>query len=185
VNSLEEEINSISQIVSNLITFSDSNKHQIEPVDLNEMIDSIINLVKYNAKYKNIQISFKKKNNPIFLKANKTEIKQVILNLMKNSFEAMPSGGKLNIETGETNGRDSSLVEITFQDTGGGIKRHNLNDVFLPFYSTKKDTYGNLGLGLSVSYGIVKKYDGTIAVRNLNGCGCKFTLRFPQNPREH
>jgi PAS domain S-box-containing protein len=185
VNSLEEEINSISQIVSNLITFSDSNKHQVEPVDLNELIDSIINLVKYNAKYKNIQISFKKKNNPILLKANKTEIKQVILNLMKNSFEAMPSGGRLNIETGETNGRDSSLVEITFQDTGGGIKRHNLNDVFLPFYSTKKEMNGNLGLGLSVSYGIVKKYEGTISVRNLNGCGCEFTLRFPQNPGEH
>ncbi len=184
VNSLEDEINSISQIVSNLITFADSNKDQIEPVELNELIDSIINLVKYNAKYKNIQISFKKQSNPIFLKANKTEVKQVILNLMKNSFEAMPSGGKLNIQTGEKDGGDSSLVEIIFQDTGAGIKRHNLSDVFLPFYSTKKDRYGNLGLGLSVSYGIVKKYDGSIAVRNLNGCGCEFTLRFPRTPGE-
>jgi PAS domain S-box-containing protein len=185
VISLEEEINSISQIVSNLISFSDSNKHQIEPVELNELIDSIVSLVKYNAKYKNIQISFRKKHDPIFLRANKTEIKQVVLNLMKNSFEAMPSGGKLDIQTGEINERDCSLVEITFQDTGGGIKRYNLNDIFLPFYSTKKDRYGNLGLGLSVSYGIVKKYDGNIAVRNLNGCGCEFSLRFPQNPGKH
>jgi len=181
VNSLEEEINSISQIVSNLISFSDSNRHQIELVELNELIDSMVNLIKYNARYKNIHISFKKKSNPIFLKANKTEIKQVILNLMKNSFEAMPSGGKLNIHTAEKNGQDSSLVEITFQDTGSGIKRHNVNDVFLPFYSTKKDRDGNLGLGLSVSYGIVKKYDGTIAVRNLNGNGCEFTIHFPKN----
>jgi histidine kinase len=91
----------------------------------------------------------------------------------------------LNIQTVEKDGGDSSLVEIIFQDTGTGIKRHNLNDVFLPFYSTKKDMYGNLGLGLSVSYGIVKKYDGSIGVRNLDGCGCEFTLRFPRNPGEH
>ena len=184
VNSLEEEINSISQIVSNLITFADSSKHQVEPVELNELIESIINLVKYNAKYKNIQISFNKQSNPIFLRVNRTEIKQVILNLMKNSFEAMPSGGRLNIQTGEKDGADSSLVEIIFQDTGTGIKRHNLNDVFLPFYSTKKEMHGNLGLGLSVSYGIIKKYDGSIAVRNLDGCGCEFTLRFPRKKDE-
>jgi PAS domain S-box-containing protein len=184
VNSLEEEINSISQIVSNLISFSDNNKQQIEAVELNGLIDSIIGLVKYNAKYKNIQISFKRQTDPLFLKANRTEIKQVILNLMKNSFEAMPLGGRLNIQTAESGAGDPSLVEITFQDTGTGIKGHHLHDVFLPFYSTKKDMYGNLGLGLSVSYGIVKKYEGSIAVRNLNDSGCEFTLRFPRNPAE-
>lgn len=185
VNSLEEEFNSISQIVSNLITFADSNPRHSELVELNELIDGIVTLVKYDARYKNITISCEKNNEPIVLNANKTEIKQVVLNLMKNSFEAMPSGGELRIHTLVRKVLDSSIVEVTFQDTGCGIKRQNIHDVFLPFYSTKKDRDGNLGLGLSVSYGIVKKYGGTIEVRNLNGCGCEFTLRFPQTSEEH
>ena len=184
VNNLEEQLNSISQIVSNLISFSDSKKRQLEQVDVNELIASIINMVKYNAKYRRIVICFQKKNDPLYLKINKTEFKQVILNLMKNSFEAMPKGGHLTIKTGEIRQKASSFVEVIFQDTGCGIQNENVNDIFLPFYSTKKDTYGNLGLGLSVSYGIVKKHHGTIAVRNMNGKGCEFVVRIPQNQAE-
>jgi PAS domain S-box-containing protein len=181
VNHLEEEIQSISQIVSNLISFSDSSRSQLENVNLNELIASMINLVRHNAKYKNIDICFRKKQEPIALRINKTEIKQVVLNLMKNSFEAMPDGGKLTIRAATKSVDDSIYVEMKFRDTGCGIKKHDVHDLFLPFYSTKKEKFGNLGLGLSVSYGIVKKYDGTIEVRNLNGSGCEFTIRIPQH----
>jgi PAS domain S-box-containing protein len=181
VNNLEEEIQSISQIVSNLISFADSSRNQLENVNLDELITSIISLVRHNAKYKSIEIRFRKTEEPITLRINKTEIKQVILNLMKNSFEAMPDGGKLTIKAAAKRVDNSTYVEMKFHDTGCGIKKRNIHDVFLPFYSTKKDKFGNLGLGLSVSYGIVKKYNGTITVRNLNGSGCEFTIRIPQN----
>ncbi len=184
VNNLEEEIQSISQIVSNLISFSDSSRNQMERVNLNELITSIISLVRHNAKYKSIDICFQKKEDPIYLRINKTEIKQVILNLMKNSFEAMPDGGKLIIKAAAKTVGNSIYVEMKFHDTGCGIKKRNIHDIFLPFYSTKKEKFGNLGLGLSVSYGIVKKYNGTIAVRNLNDSGCEFTIRIPQHQNE-
>lgn len=184
VTNLEEEIQSISQIVSNLISFSDSSTNQIENVNLNDLITGIISLVRHNAKYKSIDICFQEKGDPIYLRINKTEIKQVILNLMKNSFEAMPEGGKLTIKVAAKTVDKSSYVEMMFRDTGCGIKKRNIHDVFLPFYSTKKEKFGNLGLGLSVSYGIVKKYTGTITVRNLNGSGCEFVIRIPRHPNE-
>ncbi len=180
VNSLEEELKSISQIVSNLISFSDSSKNLVEQVDVNELIASILNLVEYNARYRRIFIHFHRKADPLPLRINKTEMKQVILNLIKNSFEAMPSGGHLTVATGRRKQGETRLVEIVFQDTGCGIGDRKVNDIFLPFYSTKKDGHGNLGLGLSVSYGIIRKYHGTITVRNRDGAGCEFTIRVPQ-----
>ncbi|UCF98473.1 MAG: ATP-binding cassette domain-containing protein [Spirochaetaceae bacterium] len=184
VNNLEEEIQSITQIVSNLISFSDSSRNQMERVNLNELITSIIRLVRHNAEYKSIDICFQTNEEPIYFRINKTEIKQVILNLMKNSFEAMPDGGKLIVKVADKKTGESPYVEIKFQDTGCGIKKRNIHDVFLPFYSTKKEKFGNLGLGLSVSYGIVKKYNGTITVGNLSGSGCEFIIRIPRHPSE-
>jgi PAS domain S-box-containing protein len=181
VNNLEEELKSISQIVSSLISFSDSTKEHMEQVDINELIAGIINMVKYNAKYRRIVIGFQKRKEPLWLRINKTEFRQVILNLVKNSFEAMPEGGHLTITTRERKQEVSSCVEIVLQDTGCGIQ--NVNDIFLPFYSTKKGVNGHLGLGLSVSYGIVKKHHGSISVRNRPGRrGCQFTVQIPRSP---
>jgi two-component system C4-dicarboxylate transport sensor histidine kinase DctB len=70
---------------------------------------------------------------------------------------------------------------MTFQDTGPGISDENPQNIFLPFYSTKKGSEQNLGLGLSVSYGIIKKYHGTITVENVEGAGCQFVITLPQS----
>ncbi|HEC61925.1 MAG TPA: PAS domain S-box protein [bacterium] len=88
VDDLHEEIASISNIVSNLITFSDSKKSGNEDIELNELIEKMVKLVKFNAQKKNIKINFSSAKETIRMRANKNEIKQVILNLMKNSFDA-------------------------------------------------------------------------------------------------
>lgn len=176
---MEEEITSISQIVSNLVTFTGDMQKTIEYFDLNELLTGIINLVKYNAKYRKIRIDFQYDADNIMINANKTEIKQVILNLMKNSFEAMPAGGSLLIKTEQILHHDAPSARMIFQDTGCGISDHALKDIFLPFYSTKKERDDNMGLGLSVSYGIIKKYKGTITVENTQGAGCRFTIIIP------
>ncbi|MEW5815996.1 MAG: ATP-binding protein, partial [Spirochaetota bacterium] len=179
VDNLNEEITYISNIVSNLITFSDSNTICDEEIDLNELFKRMINLVKYNARNKNIKVNFKTSQNVIKMKADKNEIKQVILNLMKNSFEAMPGGGNIYITTTQNKSNNSEFIVITFRDTGSGIKGNNPGDIFLPFYTTKKASRENLGLGLSVSYGIIKKYNGNISVKNLEGSGCQFKITIP------
>lgn len=68
---------------------------------------------------------------------------------------------------------------ITIRDNGTGIKLENPNDIFLPFTSTKGSNSGNIGLGLSVSYNIIKKNKGSITVENLLPNGCKFSLWLP------
>ena len=180
LDNLAEEIDYIAHIVKNLVSFSDGSEAAKEEIELNELIRTIINLVRHNAKYKSIEISFSPDSRPLVLSANKNEIKQVLLNLLKNSFEAMPTGGSVRIKTECVRERESVHACITIEDTGPGIGEENPENIFLPFYSTKKGSGENVGLGLSVSYGIVKKYNGTIDVVNLQERGCRFTIRLPQ-----
>jgi len=184
LNELEGEFDSISQIVNDLVTFSDNNRTLIEIVDINELIAGILNLVKHSAARRNIAIHFEKANDPIKVHINRTEIKQVILNLIKNSFEAMPESGDLTVLTAETRDKGSIQAEITVRDTGCGIPKHDIKEIFVPFYSTKKGSNANLGLGLSVSYGIIRKYNGTISVKNRNGAGCQFSIILPKKKKE-
>jgi signal transduction histidine kinase/ABC-type branched-subunit amino acid transport system ATPase component len=180
IENLDNEIHYIANIVSNLITFSDDKKINKEDVDLNEIIFNILSLIRYNAKHKNIKIFFDPADECVKVTANKNEIKQVILNLLKNSFEAMPSGGKIYIDTKKSRNENSDIVSVHFRDTGYGIKDNTPYNIFLPFYSTKTEKAENLGLGLTISYGIIKKYNGSIKVENCNNAGCRFTITFPQ-----
>jgi PAS domain S-box-containing protein len=139
---IEDQIKYIATIVSNLLTFSDSNRLAME------------------------------------------ELEQVVLNLLKNSFEAMPAGGTVSISAEHGQDKDGDFLLLQVQDNGPGISHENLSDIFLPFSSSKKNGQGNLGLGLYVSYGIIKKYHGQIGVENL-ASGCRFTIRLPRAARTH
>lgn len=180
IDDIHEAMSGIAAIVSNLHAFSDNTQSLIEELDLNAIIHSMLHLIKHNAQYKHIVIHFAPSEAELPIRANKNEIKQVILNLLKNSFEAMPAGGEIFITTLLTYQNGANVVQLTFKDTGPGIGDDNPNNIFLPFYSTKKGSEHNLGLGLSVSYGIIKKYNGTITVENLpHQAGCQFLITLP------
>ena len=100
------------------------------------------------------------------------QLRQAFLNIIKNSFEAMPEGGKLTVSTAQKDGK----VEVTIGDTGKGISEENLELVFTPFFSTK---HGGTGLGLSITSHIVKEHKGTIGFQTYLGLGTAFTIRFP------
>jgi two-component system sensor histidine kinase AtoS len=180
ISNIEEELTDIKQIVSNLISFSDSKKIVNEEFELNDLIASILNLIRFNAKNKQIRIEYTPAEHSIHLNANMNEIKQVILNLLKNSFEASDGGGEICIQTSSVHMNGQAFACIVFTDDGIGIEDENPDNIFLPFYSTKQGNDANLGLGLSVSYGIIKKYRGNISVKNLKGSGCEFTITLPQ-----
>ncbi|GAK55594.1 histidine kinase [Candidatus Vecturithrix granuli] len=182
VDDIQEEMTSIANIVSNLHTFSDNKQSTSEEVEVNVLIHNMLNLIRFNAKYKHITIHFDPCEADTTIQANKNEIKQVLLNLFKNSFEVMPSGGEIFINTRLARVNGAPVVQIQFKDTGPGISDDNPANVFLPFYSTKKGDEHNLGLGLSVSYGIIKKYHGAMSVENLENSGCQFTMTLPQSP---
>ncbi|MGL1892988.1 MAG: ATP-binding protein [Spirochaetaceae bacterium] len=177
ISEIEEELHDIKVIVSNLISFSDNNNSSLEYYDLNDLIVSLINLIRFNAKHKKIKIIFNKAVDELFIHSSRNEMKQVFLNLMKNSFEAMPNGGTINIHTDIEDNNACIIID----DSGTGIDEKYSKDIFLPFFSTKKKNEHNMGLGLSVIYGIIKKYSGEIYASNRPEGGCRFKILIPCN----
>ncbi len=178
-DNIEEELMSIDQIVHSLAAFSDSSSSNFEIINLTLLFKNILKLVEYNAIQRDISINFNASEEEIFLKCNKTEVKQIILNLVKNSFEAMHSGGILDVCLcrKEIDGRN--WIKIVCRDTGPGICEEDKLKIFLPFFSKKTASGKNMGLGLSVSYGIINKMNGEITVKNHPEGGCVFTILLP------
>jgi PAS domain S-box-containing protein len=180
LETLNNQTEAIAQIVSNLVIFSDTPTSGRERFDLNLLIENILRLIKFNAQHQQIHIHFDHSQEVLSVHANKTEIQQVLLNLFKNSFDAILGGGQIFVQTSRFHENGSQFIRMTFSDTGPGICDENLNNIFLPFYSTKKGADNNLGLGLSVTYSIIKKYNGTITVQNFEDTGCQFVITLPQ-----
>ena len=116
-----------------------------------------------------------------FVKAKESEITEVLINLVKNSAEALPTGGEIRIKTFFQG--DQVMLQVT--DTGVGIKREHLKNVFEPFWSTKGVSAGT-GMGLAVSHGIISRHGGTISVESQERKNTTFTVTLPlaEQPEE-
>jgi two-component system NtrC family sensor kinase len=106
------------------------------------------------------------------------QLEQVFLNILMNAIEAMPNGGKLDISVRER--RDPRFVQVAVLDTGPGIPPDVLPRIFEPFFTTK-EVGKNTGLGLSVSYGIVRTHGGYIDVESVGGQGTTVRVDLPVN----
>ena len=180
IDDLHEEISYIADIVKSLLSLSNTERVDKEQININALIENILSLLRHNADYKRISISFESSEKDLLVTVNKNEIKQVILNLMKNSFEAMPAGGNIHIETMRALDEQGKMsVKLMFTDTGPGIQDSNVTNVFIPFYSTRKGKDDHVGLGLSICYGIVQRHNGSMIVKNLDKSGCQFTISIP------
>lgn len=177
VDKVKREIEDISSIVGNLVTFSDAKAPQVEAVDINQIVHDLLSLLRYNVEYQHIRITFQTESEELYFLGIRDQMKQVILNLIKNSLEAMPKGGEVSIQTrfDPVEGR----IVLKFEDTGPGIDATDPNSVFTPFYSTKSDRPNSMGLGLSISYRTVQRIGGTMRVENLPTRGCRFTIHLP------
>ena len=163
-----------SEIVNNLLNFSRTGGAQFIPVNLNTVLDETLSLVQHPFKTARVTVirNFTEDLPPVH--GSTTRLQQVFLNLFMNARDAMPSGGMLEIRTTANNGS----VEVEVTDTGVGIHPDNLHRIFDPFFTTKSSARGT-GLGLSVSYGIVKEHAGRLEVRSTPGKGTSFRLEFP------
>jgi two-component system NtrC family sensor kinase len=163
-----------SEIVNNLLNFSRVGAAEFSEVDVNRLVDETLSLVAHPMKTSRVQIvkQLGESVPPVLGSANK--LQQVFLNLFLNAKDAMPGGGMLEVRTAARNGS----VEIEIADTGAGISREDIHRIFDPFFTTKSSGRGT-GLGLSVSYGIIKEHSGKIDVRSTPGKGTSFHLEFP------
>lgn len=182
VNKLDKQVNYITKIVSNLQNFSTTEKMIPENVNIKEIINEMISLLKINAKLKNVNINISRENidENYYIYVNENELKQVILNIMKNAFESIEGKGEINISINREVINESKHISIYFIDTGTGIDE--TKDYFNPFYSTKSANHKNTGLGLSLVYGIVSKYNGSISLNNRTDgiTGCIVKVTFPE-----
>jgi signal transduction histidine kinase/ABC-type branched-subunit amino acid transport system ATPase component len=179
IDIIQNELVAISGIVSNLVTFSSKSVPELEILNVDPLIEEIINLLEFNAENRNIHIRLFANAGQAKARLNRNEFKQVLLNIIKNSFEAMPEGGDINIFTSLQKTGDTSIIKIIVSDSGEGIPENQLQNIFLPFFSTKKGEESNLGLGLSISYSIVQKLHGTMSAQNNPEGGCSIIIEFP------
>lgn len=166
-------------IVRDLLTFSKQELSKKELCDITGPIESVLWLAENQLKRDNIQVVRKYEETPM-VEINKAEIQQVFLAIVINAQDAMlPKGGNLEISVKQVNGN----VEVSFSDTGKGIREKNLSKIFEPFYTTRKvlrgDTVPVTWLGLFVSYGVVHRHGGEIEAKSQVGQGTTLTVRLP------
>jgi two-component system NtrC family sensor kinase len=163
-----------SEIVNNLLNFSRTGAAEFTEVNLNAVIDETLSLVTHP--FRTARVNVIKQLQPELppVLGSNNRLQQVFLNLFMNAKDAMPTGGLLEVRTACSNG----YVEVEVTDTGAGIPREHLSRIFDPFFTTKSSGRGT-GLGLSVSYGIIKEHAGKIDVRSALGKGTSFRLEFP------
>ncbi len=163
-----------SEIVNNLLNFSRTGGAEPVDVDLNAVLEETLTLVQHPFKTASISVVRNYAERLPVVLGSTTRLQQVFLNLFMNARDAMPGGGMLEVRTGAHNGS----VEVEVVDTGAGIPAEHLHRIFDPFFTTKATGRGT-GLGLSVSYGIIKEHAGKVDVRSTPGKGTSFRLEFP------
>lgn len=166
------------EIVKRLLDFARQTKPQKKLTNLNSLIDNIILLVRNQTSFRNIEIEKHVVTDFPELMVDPDQIQQVFINLILNASEAMPNGGKLNIELNKSN---EETVSIMFSDTGIGIPEHLKEKIFDPFFTTKES---GTGLGLSITYGIIEQHGGNINLTSTPGEGTTFEISLPLKSTE-
>jgi two-component system, NtrC family, sensor kinase len=163
-----------SEIVNNLLNFSRTGAAELADIDVNRVVEETLSLVAHPLKTSRIQVVKQLSDQLPAVRGSANKLQQVFLNLFLNARDAMPSGGMLEVRTAAHNGS----VEVEVADTGAGIPGEHIHRIFDPFFTTKASGRGT-GLGLSVSYGIIKEHAGKIDVRSTPGKGTSFHVEFP------
>jgi two-component system NtrC family sensor kinase len=167
-----EGIERIREIVNGLRTFSRADDGIFKEVDVNNSVDTALKLVSNELKHKG-RVVRKFEEIPSVI-GSQGQLIQVFTNLLVNSAQAIEEHGTIEVRTQCKNDK----VIIAFSDTGKGISKDNLNNLFTPFFTTKPTGQGT-GLGLSISYGIIQKHDGNIFVESTVGQGTTFYIELP------
>jgi two-component system, NtrC family, sensor kinase len=174
LNLIADETTRCATIVRGLLDFARQTPSQAVPTDINDVVERTLLLLEKQAAVRSIRIEKALDRALVPIDVDRNKIQQVFSNLAINACEAMPTGGTLVVAS--LMSRDGTHIEISFADTGVGISKENIPRLFDPFFTTK--SFGT-GLGLAVSYGIIRQRGGTILVRSEVGKGTVFTVCLP------
>jgi two-component system NtrC family sensor kinase len=179
---IDEEATRCGNIVRNLLLFSRTPGARFSEEELARLLERCIMLVKHRAELEEIELKLDVAENLPRVACDASQIQQMILALTMNAVEATPAGGSVALSAYAQ--EDGSCVVLEVSDSGRGIPPENLDKIFEPFFSTKEEVT-QVGLGLSVVYGIVNRHLGRIDVQSKPGIGTVFTVRLPvEQPAE-
>jgi len=173
---VREHIQRINKIVRDLVDFSRPSSMQAEHVQINEIINSAVGLLRHDARCSNVDFNLSLSSDLPAISCVPDQIHQVLVNLLLNAVDAMQETENPHIEIATQ--RDNSTMQLTVSDNGEGIKKEYQSRIFEPFFTTKEVGSGT-GLGLSVSHGIITKMDGQIWVESTPGEGTTFIIELP------
>ncbi|RLD13985.1 hypothetical protein DRI50_06150 [candidate division KSB1 bacterium] len=178
-----------SHLTKQLLSFSRKQVFQTKTINLNTTISDMLSMI-HRIIGEHIEIVTRLSTNLDLIKFDENKIEQIIMNMIVNAKDAMPSGGKLFIETRNVylddaycerhpEAKPGDYVLLSIMDTGHGMSEDVLGHIFEPFFTTKEKGSGT-GLGLATVYGIIKQANGHISVRSQLGQGTTFFLYFPK-----
>jgi two-component system, NtrC family, sensor kinase len=170
------QANRCRDIIRGLLDFSRHKNPDKTLCSVNNLLRRCVSLVERQTIFHNIEIVMNLDESDPLVIIDPSQVERVFLNLIINAADAMENSGQLTLITGRD--RDGKCVEIKVQDTGHGITEENMEKIFDPFFTTKETGHG-VGLGLAISFGIVKEHNGAINVESEPGKGTTFTVSFP------
>ncbi len=187
VETMEQAAKQSKQLIGSLLAFSRKQVIKSVPTQISEVVNTSAKLLQ-RLLPADITFSIECTPDELPVLIDPHQFEQVLMNLVTNARDAMPNGGKLTIETKSVvvdtlqgvhlNVPAGSYMKIDVSDTGMGIEKEKIQQIFEPFYTTKEKGKGT-GLGLSTVYGIIKQQDGTVTVKSVKGVVTVFSLYLP------
>ncbi|NBI06530.1 sensor histidine kinase [Senegalia massiliensis] len=169
---LENEVEDLNNLVISFLDFTYESKLNKVPTNIEKLLDLILNLLDSEMEQKDIIVKKSSLETPILANIDRRAIKQAIINILKNAIHAVDKKGVIYISFNQKNNN----LEIIIEDNGKGIKEEDLDRVFFPFYTQKRQ---GTGLGLFITYNIIKEHNGSIVVESEFGKGTKFIISIP------
>lgn len=166
---LIEQIQTLNNIASDFSKFSQPVNEEFTKVDMTSVLSSVADLYEHDE---NVEVRFRK-NSSVYAKGIADELRRVIINLVKNAYEAMPDGGKIELHLY----KQQQHVFIEVEDSGHGIPEEARPNIFVPNFSTKSS---GTGLGLAICKKIVEAHNGSISFASVEGEGTTFVIKLPQ-----
>jgi signal transduction histidine kinase len=181
VSELMEEVDRINKIVQGLLSFAKPSELEFARIDVAQLLQQTLVLLQNTLAREQVGVSFDIRLKNTVVTADASQLKQVFLNIILNAVEAMDNCATKQLTLGMESGRSldyqSRYLLITIADSGKGVAKSDLENIFNPFYTTKKD---GTGLGLPISYGIINRHHGEMEVQSTPGHGTSVVIKLPQ-----
>jgi signal transduction histidine kinase len=168
------ETNRLSTLVKRLLIFSRPIDKKMKPTDINKLIREVVSFVSMGLNETDISVSLSLAPDLPMINTDESSVREVIINILDNSVEAMPDGGSIKISTAVDSENKKLVIEV--DDQGEGISSDIIDKVFDPFFTSKET---GAGLGLSISYQIIKAHNGEISFSENTGAGMKCIIKLP------